>query len=224
MPIDHLIDKQDGFEIVRDQIAAILKSEIENQKILAAQEGKTDLTPWDLRVFSERVDPWESFREDKDTRPIVNVWFDNSTYPKNQGNVVDGKNALSVFNVDLLAVGSTSFGETEGQRPGDMVSAYNVHAAARLIRNILMASIYTYLGLRGFVGQRWLTSLTSFQPAAGSVPVEKITAVRLSLEVQHLEYSPQSTPVEIEGVLVDVYRSETGELYLQAEYDYTEGS
>ena len=46
-----LIDKLDTFEIVRDEIAAILATEIASQEALAA--GEPDPTLWRLRVFLE---------------------------------------------------------------------------------------------------------------------------------------------------------------------------
>ena len=56
-----LIDKQDSFEIVRDQIAAILKTEITSQIALATTAGKPNPDDWKLRIFSERANPWEQF-------------------------------------------------------------------------------------------------------------------------------------------------------------------
>ena len=52
-----LIDKQDSFEIVRDQIAGILYENQLAQQALAVTAGK-DPALWELRVFTEATNPW----------------------------------------------------------------------------------------------------------------------------------------------------------------------
>ena len=58
--ISELIDKQDNFEIVRDQIAAILVNEVASQMALATAEAK-DPEDWNLQIFTERSNPWEKW-------------------------------------------------------------------------------------------------------------------------------------------------------------------
>src|SRR3954470_11247609 len=104
--ITELIDRADNSERVRDQIAAILLVEQQNQQALATLAGK-DPEQWRLRIFSERSNPWEVFRdqdaEDFDTAPIVNVTFDNSTFDMASSNIVERQKATGTFNVDCYA-------------------------------------------------------------------------------------------------------------------------
>ena len=58
--IDTLIDKQDTFEIVRDQIAAILATEVASQ-MSKAVEAEKDPALWKLRIFAERFNPFEEW-------------------------------------------------------------------------------------------------------------------------------------------------------------------
>lgn len=218
-----LIDKQDGFEIVRNQIALILMTEFANQQQLATDQS-LDPTPWDIRVFMERANPWEEYLNEKaDQRPIVNVWYDSSDFDPGFGGVVEHQQASGTFNIDIYGYGVS--GETvEGHDPGDKNAALNMQRALRLVRNILMADTNTYLQLRGNVGKRWVQSVQSFQPELSDNPVQKIIASRLALNVTFNELSPQYVPDELEFVNVDVYQfidDETSELIFTAQYDFS---
>ena len=69
--IAELIDKQDNSEIVRDQIAAILATEVANQQALATADGK-DPADYKLRIYTERSNPWEAFLNDQtDCKRVV---------------------------------------------------------------------------------------------------------------------------------------------------------
>ena len=84
--ITTLIDKQDNFEIVRDQIVTILKAEVVNQMALAVLAAE-DQTLWDLNVTTERFNPIEKFlKESPDIRPIVTVWVDSASYDRYASN------------------------------------------------------------------------------------------------------------------------------------------
>ena len=91
--IEELITGFDNFEIIGDQIAAILKVESENQALLAAaadQEQKL----WKLQVFRERAEPWEAWIDAPDLDvsgddshvPIVNVRFDTDSVDERASN------------------------------------------------------------------------------------------------------------------------------------------
>jgi hypothetical protein len=216
--IQALIDKQDNAEIVRDEIAAILLAEAASQKALAVDAGK-DPALWDLRVFTERSNPWEELNEDNAT-PIVNVWWENENFNESASNTVSQQQADAVFNIDCYGYG-ISQDDTEGHKPGDREAAFEAQRAVRLVRNILMASDYTYLGLRGLVWKRWPQSITIFQPQISERNVDNVVGARLALGVKFNEFSPQYTGVTLELVSMKVYRKETGELLLDTNFDYT---
>lgn len=221
--ITQLIDKQDNFEIVRDRIAEILKIDIENQKTLAVAAGK-DPALWDLRVFSERNNPWEEYQyADAPKSPIVNVWFDSLDSDDSASDTVERQKVNGIFNVDCYACG-TSIETAEGHTPGDETAALDIHRAIRLVRNILMAGCYTYLGFprkeKQFVWGRKVTSVNIFQPAPDDATVQNIIGARLVFRVTFNELSPQVEPVPLEIISIKVKRAENGEILLETEYDY----
>ncbi len=219
--ITTLIDKQDSFEIVLDQIVAILQLEIANQQVLAVGAGKDPLL-WKLRVFKERFNPWEQFLNNPtDTSPIVNVWFDNESFDKSMGDVVKRQQADGIFNIDCYGYGISADVPAGGHNPGDRESAFELHRAIRLVRNILMSSIYVNLGLKGLVSLRWPQSITIFQPELNVDAVQNILASRISFNVTYNEISPQFVPETLELLSATIKRVEDGAIVIEADYDYT---
>jgi hypothetical protein len=217
-----LIDKQDNFEIIRDQIAAILTIESASQVALATTAGKPNPDDWRLRVFAERSNPWEQYLNDPtDVSPLVNVWYDNSSFDGGASNVMERQKATGIFNIDCYGYGVAGTDGGTGHLPGDREAAFVVQRAVRLVRNILMAAEYTYLSLRGLVWQRWPQSVTVFQPQLDGNTVQQIVGARIALAVQFNELSPQVAAEILELLSVDVFRAEDGSLYVEADYDYT---
>lgn len=219
--ITTLINKQDTFEIIRDQIAAILAIEVSNQMILAKA---ADLEPldWKMRIFTERSNPWEQFLNNQDDKsPLVNVWYDNSNFDQKKGNTVERQNSESIFNIDVYGLGISKDEIQGGHSPGDKAAALEAHRGLRLVRNILMAGPYTYLALRGTVWQRWPQSVQVFQPSSESRTVEQVVGARLALRVSFSEFSPQVVAQTLDLLTVNINRAEDGELLVSANYDYT---
>ncbi len=216
--IDHLIDKQDNFEIIRDKIAVILASEVVNQKQLATDAGK-DPNDWNLRIYTERSNPWEQFlNEQADKSPIVNVCFTQASFDKSSSNIVKRQKTEGLFNIDCYGYGVSS-DQTTGHNPGDKDAAFKVHKALRLVRNILMSDQYTYLDLRGLVGQRWTKSIVVEQPQIDALQVQQIVGSRLVFGVLFNESSPQITPQTIESVSVEIKRASDGQVIVETEYN-----
>lgn len=219
--IAELIDKQDNFEVVRDEIAAILVTEVASQMALATAGGK-DPNDWKLRVYAERSNPWEALlNEQTDRSPIVNVWFDNSNFDPRASNSVERQKAEAVFNIDCYGYGMSQDVVGGGHKAGDQKAAIEVQRAIRLVRNILMAGEYTYLGLRGLVWSRWPQSVTIFQPNIDARQMQQIVGARLAFRVVFNEFSPQVQAETLELVSAKVSRSEDGEVVINADYDYT---
>lgn len=211
--IQSLIDKQDNFEIVRDKIASILTLEVANQMALAGDAEKDPLD-WKLRIFLERDNPFEQWLNSQDDpSPIVNVWFDNASFDPAASNVAERQASEGIFNIDCYGFGKSSNVSGGGHKPGDRESALAAHKALRLVRNILRASVYTYLDLQGTVGGHWPQSFTVFQPQIDGREVQNVTGARFALRARYNELSPQYEGQPLEYVAVDVYRDETGEVY-----------
>lgn len=218
--ITTLIDKQDNFEIIRDQIAAILALEVAAQMALATAAAK-DPEDWNLKVYAERSNSWESWLNQSTTRtPKVNVWFDGSTFDDSGSNTMERQKTEATFNIDCYGFGLSSDNLAGGHNPGDRDAAYEVQRAIRLVRNILMAAEYTYLGLRGTVWSRRFQSVTAFQPPLGENSVQQITGARLAFRVIFNEFSPQVEAQTLELVSTQVKRAEDGAVVIAADYGY----
>lgn len=227
MTIATLIDKQDNFEIVRDQIAIILAAETASQQALAVAAAKPDPKLWKLRIFTERSNPVEEWRDIDststiDTSPIINVWYDNGAFPMNKGNPIERQRHEATYNIDCYGLGVSKDNPGGGHILGDSEAALEVQRAIRLVRNILMAGEYAYLALpRNTVGLRWPQSITIFQPQVDSRPVQHVVGARIALKVDFNEFSPQVVAETLELLIVDVKRTEDGQIVVEADYDYT---
>ena len=219
-----LIEKFDTFELVRDQIAAILAVESANQEALALAALPTPKDPrlWALRVFIERTKPHSEFQDVEtgdqlDATPIVNVWFDESIIDLKRSNPVERQMTEGTFNLDVYACG---IAEKDGAThiPGDERAARELHRAVRLVRNIVMGGAYTYLGMRGVVARRFVQSIKAFQPQIDDRAAQRVQGARLTLRVDFNEFSPQVQGEPFESLHVTVKRKETGEVYFAAKY------
>lgn len=217
--ITELIDKLDAFEIVRDQIAAILKLESAAQQALATAAEK-DPKQWGLSVYVERAAPWSQWLDmpaEADVLPIVAVSFETDSADQSASGAVNVQRMIATYNVDCYGYGVAT--ETDdGHDPGDMRAALEVQRAVRLVRNILMAGHYTYLGLRGVVGKRWFSGKTMLVPEFESPAAQQVVACRMILQVEFIETTPQVIPEALELLTVEVKRDPSGEVLLTAEY------
>lgn len=222
MPITELINVRDNSEVIRDEIAAILTTETASQQSLATL-ASLDPDQWKLRVFLERSNPWSEFMESPDTSPpIVNVSLDNISYDRSTSDPVQRQKATGTYHIDCYGYGVSKDVSGGGHTPGDALAAYEAQRAVRLVRNILMAGVYTYLGshLRGTVWRRWVESVTFFQPSIDGQQVQQVVGARLALQVDFNEFSPQVQGQPIELISAQVMRSGTLEVFLRADYEY----
>jgi len=210
--IPELISKVDNVEIIRDQIAAILAVELANQAVLAGAPRPA--------VFIERSNPWGQFLATT-TAPqsLINVWWDSSTFDAATSNVVERQKSETVFNIDCYGYAVSKDDGATGHLPADEMAAREAQRAVRLARNILMAGVYTYLGLRGLVWKRFPQTISMFQPQIDNARAgQRIVAGRLALQVHFNEFSPQYVGEVLETLMIEIFRSGTGELLLAAEY------
>lgn len=224
--LETLIDKQDTFEIVRDQVAALLVENIAAQKILAAAANK-DPTLWDLLVFTEASAPWEFYLPGPPpvpAPPIVNVWYESGSFDRSKSDVVRRQAHQGVVNVDVYGFASATVDRDDAtkHRPADREAAFTAQRGIRLVRNILMAGPNTYLQLRGTVAGRWPTSIQSFQPELADDAALRVIGMRLSLLVDFNEFSPQEVLGTLDEVGVDIHRAFDGRIVVQAEFDALE--
>lgn len=220
--ITQLIEGLDTSELVRDQVAAILAVELAQQQVLAAAASE-DPNLWKLRIFSERTNPWSEFIDAPDQSqafPIVNVALDNLTYDGRSSNTVERQKAVGVYHIDCYGYGVSQDDGSTGHIPGDARASLEAQRAVRLVRRILMAGTYSYLGMRGMVWRRWVQSVNVFRPTMDSNVVEQLVAIRIALQAEFNEFSPQVQGEPLELVSGAVLRKETGEVYLNADYAF----
>jgi hypothetical protein len=218
-----LIDKQDSFEIIRDAIAVILATETAGQQAAATAAGK-DPELWKFRVYTERANPWGQYIAQPlvDKSPIVDVWFNTGTASRGKSSGRQRQHFDGVFHIDCYGYGESADDPGGGHLPGDREAAYNSHRAARLVRNILMAGDYEWLGLRGLVGQRWVETITSFQPQQGERATQNILATRIALAASYNETTaPGDESNLLEYVSVGIKRASDGEVLATVDIDYT---
>lgn len=218
MTIETLI-QQDAVETIRDQVSAILALETAAQVALATTAGEPDPQEWAFRVFQERSNPWDEFEDDP--TPLVNVMWDSSQFDMSASNIFERQKAEAVIHVDCYGYGVSADVVAGGHVAGDQQALEISQRTARLVRNILMAAEYTYLGLRGVVWRRWVSSITIFAPQQDNQNAQQVVGARISLRVEFNEYSPQVVPEELDLLTIDVRRTEDNQIVLEADYDYS---
>lgn len=214
--ITTLISNRDASEIIRDKLADIILAEVAGQQALATLQAQDPLE-WGLRVFLERSNPWAEFQDasddDLDTTPIVNIQLDNYNVDTTKSNVVSRQKCTAIYHIDCYGFG-VSESEVSGHKPGDWVASIEAQRAVRLVRNILMAAHYTYLGLQGTVWRRMLQGVQVFQPPQDGRTTQHVVGARMSFEVGYSEFSPQVAGEPLELISMSFLRAENGEVFL----------
>lgn len=226
VPLQSLITERDAFEAVRDQIAAILVTERDNQMTLAAADGQ-DPALWNFRVYVERSLPWETIVNvdsptTVDLTPIVNIWYDSDTFSESSSTRAETQKCTGVFNIDVVGFGVATVTQT-GQAPGDEAAALDRDRVIRLVRQILMASQNAYLQLpRGAAWDRRIESRQSYQPRLDQQTNVEAIATRMRFAVSFNEVSPQYEGIPLSQVTETVARESDGQITMTLTYDYTE--
>lgn len=219
--IVQLIDKQDTFELVRDEIAAILFIEKENQKELAFAAGK-DPSLWDFDVYLEASNPWEIIEDPLNGEiisetPLINIFYDQMTFDNSSSNFIEQQTADAVYSIDCLSAKNHLYDKTKTIQRGDKLAALDCQRMVRLVRNIVMAAEYSYLQHQGLIAWRGFQSIGMFQPNINDHPAQNVIGCRMNLAVNFLEFSPQTEPVTIELISFRCERGTDGKIY----FDYT---
>jgi hypothetical protein len=227
--IETLIDKQDNFEIIRDQIAAILAIEVSNQVELAKIAGK-NIEDYDFDVYVERSRPWDVNTNAEGNQcgalPLVNVLFDNDNFSGNNSNKTERQRAVGTFYIDCYGAKNKN-----AKMSGDEASSKESDRIGRLVRNIIMSAKYNSLALgyaefgqgNNIVFSRQIMKREKFLPDINNKNFENVVGTRLTLEVQYDEYAPQYEPTELDLLYVKCLKdSVTGQIYFEGNYDMTE--
>lgn len=227
--IDTLISWQDGYEIARNEVEAIIALESVEQQALATSASE-DPDLWKLDVYSERhnaVEKWRSPDLNEFYPPIINVWLDSATFSEKVSHV-RGERGTAVIHIDCYGLGISERDiSAGGHKPGDREAALNCQRAARLVRNILRSEHYTYLGSpqeRQSPGNQWcfgrrFRSLQMFQPEIDRNTTQSVVGARLTLEAEVKIQVPEVQGQTINFVHVEVQRDTDGKILVQGDYE-----
>ena len=195
--IPDLISEPDIVEIVRDQTAAILSLELQNQYALALAAAVPRAIDYKVKVYVENARPYEA-ETAEDLLSFVNITLPKVDVPRGNSRMGDQKET-ALFHLYCAACGNNS-----GNFRDDKSSALRAWKVMRLVRRILMADVYTYLGLRGTVGQRHIFLMEAGTPPAPEKSSLAYTVIRASLEVSFVEHGTAVQGVPLEGIDFDV--------------------
>lgn len=181
--IKTIIGKQ-SFEIIRDQIALILRGEIVNQ---ANMTGNYDI---DASVYLERTVNINT--SELDSAPIVVVNLATGDY-NNQD--ISQSTGTYQYLIDIYTKAKSTTGQ---DNRGDTRSRIACQQMMGICRGILEASQYIRLGYQNaFVMGRKINSLQIAEP--DDTGADSIMRGRLVLEVKVPEYQAQIVPQLIDG-------------------------
>ena len=226
MPLQSLIDKNDSFEFVRDQIALVLCKERDNQMMLAAEAGK-DPFFWGLKVYSERDRAYEDWLNAGDSvreYPIVSTIMKTAARDPSVSTVPGAVNVYDgLWWIDVYGRGIAHDDPQGGHITSDEAAHVSCHRGVRLVRNILAASPYRFLDaviLDPATGaptdqpiwahpsiDRWEFFQPDLESRGGSFAV---WGCRIEFATKFTEFSPEYEPVILEELGVTVRRTEDG--------------
>jgi hypothetical protein len=221
--ITELIDKFDSFEIVRDEIAAILALEKENQKVLAAAAQPAQLPElYDFDVFVERFHPWELLEDANGqptgSPPIVNVFFDTTAEDSNSG-TADGKSFYKgIFNIDCYGAKNTKEIAVGNHVAGDELTTRESQRIARLVRNIFAFNEYYRLGIPDIVNNMRIRQLDSLQPNIQDRPSNNVLVTRITLDIEYTELNFSTVPATLDLIANQCIRQDDGLIYFKADF------
>ncbi|MDR2509249.1 MAG: hypothetical protein LBC77_01240 [Spirochaetaceae bacterium] len=193
--IHEIIGTPDMAEILRDQVAAVLSLELQNQYAMAQEAALPDAREFNIPVFVENGRPYES-SGGKPLMRFVNVLLPKITVPASNPRM-GAQKEQAVFFIDCAACGNDC-----GTFRDDKSAAIRAWKLTRIVRRILMSGEYAYLGLRGIVGSRIITSMEAGTPEKPELDRESALSymlVRITLEAQFLEkfIGTEGPPLEL---------------------------
>jgi hypothetical protein len=196
--ISELLSTPDNVEKIRDMIAYILKLELTRQYEFALDAGLADAEDYRVAVYLEANRPWQS-TEMGGVFPLVDVQLmEYKPLAGNSGSSVSRKNYTAQFAIDCYARGRPDAPD----HFDDADATIRAWKVGRVVRSILMAGQYTYLGMRDVVSKREIVEAQTGRPSDATMDdsAVAVTVCRLVLAVDFYEDSPQAAPTELEGM------------------------
>lgn len=202
---DTLQSEPDNIEVIREQIAALLVLDLEEQYRLAEEAEDPNKKDYDVSVFVEKDNPIQFVEKAENPFPLVNVSLE-STEQASSTATVNKQSMTATFYVDVYATGNTDSLEDKG-----MKASMKAWKTARLVRRVLRAETNTYLRLRGIVGGISL-SFQSGEPADVQSAI-RVKMVRITMKVDYTENVEMTSGPGIEVISMTV-KDDTGEVII----------
>lgn len=206
---DELQSEPDNIEVIRDQIAALLVLDLQNQYALALEADDPNAEDYDIDVYVENDDPLQYVddeTEDANPFPCVNVSLDSTDESKGTAGLNKQDMAAQIY-IDCYATGNTSSTADFGTK-----ASLKVWKVARLVRRILRAEANAYLRLRGVVGEiGW--KFQGGDPNQSQSAI-RVRMVRITLTVNYVE-DVDITDGEIDWQAVGLIKNENGQVIVE---------
>ena len=199
-------------QVVIDKIAEILVYELANQQTLA-----TDADDYDIRVYTDRFQPLDQFKNDK--RSLVNIELSDAsmqtgvtaTYGKQQESVT--------INLYIYSVG-TSIETDTGHRPADYDASVKVKKTRNVINRILKADINSNLQLdRSIVNSVVIQAGQYLVPDFDNHDFGPVVAMRVSVQCNIIEQPVVNNGVPFDQIQIDILKDDTGLVYASLLYE-----
>lgn len=221
--LTELVPYSSNVQLVIDRIAEILVYELANQRAIAPSFGGNP-DDYDIRVYSDRFNPLDQFKKDK--RSLVNIELsDDST----QTNVTapHGKQQESVtINLYIYSLGVARETVT-GHIAADRDASTKVKKDRNIIIRILKADINSNLQFdqpsdrKNIVNSVIIQSCQYLMPDFDNRDFGPVVAERIALTCNVIEQPMINNGVELESIVIDIEKDDTGLIYATLEYDYT---
>lgn len=197
MPVITTIIPIQSFEIVRNQLGAILIDEINNQAVLNGNNPDINAAVW-----LERVVPF-----DKTEMPAVNVMLSRGTYDEHSIKQDDG---TYIYNIDVYTSGKSTATDD-----GDKLAMLKLQRLIGIIRAIIQDPKYYTLGFNPpFVIKRRIESIQIAEPTILDDALQSVMGrLSLSVKVPETTFIPGAPLVAGNETKVKLYLTEKGYQY-----------
>lgn len=217
--LTELVPFSSNTQLVIDRIAEILVTELANQQSLAPTNGG-NADDYDIRVYTDRFDPLDQFKNDK--RPLVNVELSDDSLQTNVTATYGNQQESTTINLYVYAVGVST--ETDdGHIPADYDASVKVKKVRNVIRRILKADINENLQLPpAVVNSVIIQSGQYLIPDFNNRDFGPVVAMRVAVQCNVIEEPMINNGVPLESIVIDIEKDDTGLVSATLEYDYTE--
>lgn len=188
-----------AFEVVGEQIGAILSAELASQHAMASDDDRQAVK---AHVWKERFVPF-----DKTELPAVNITFDRVDYSEQSQRQTNGTN---VYHIDCYSAAKDSH-----ELRGDQQAKIRLHRLMGVCRAILEDPRYKRLGINyPLIMHRRITSMAIASPDTNDSLA--LAMGRLTLEVKFPETTAFITPDTLfnHETTVKLHETEKGYLYI----------